>query len=303
MLPFVKGKDTTGKEAETLKRLLALMMVVAVTAALLACTKGGHDNEDGNDTPNPEPQYAGADTMTLRVVGDGENGTLILAGETEVYALPLEGVTLYLDGGSVSASEIESGMSAEVWYTGGVQETYPAKFSQVVAVSLSREENAQYDLCGLYLQVLEDDGLNGGAEVVSVDLSKAPGGLTAGEKAAVAYIYAQKHGVQGLTMTFDELREEGYLTGEKLEGGSTAYSFTNGLLFTITPDETQENGASVCFSITPDESAEGESFSLPVVCFSAEKWRSPLGAYYFTKCTASRGDNGWEYTVGAEAIS
>lgn len=292
MLPFVKGKDTTGKEAETLKRLLALMMVVAVTAALLACTKGGRDNEEGNDMPDPEPQYAGVDTMTLRVVGDGENGTLILAGETEVYALPLEGVTLYLDGGSVSASEIESGMSAEVWYTGGVQETYPAKFSQVVAVSLSREENAQYDLCGLYLQVLEDlwnedDGLNGGAEVVSVDLSKAPGGLTAGEKAAVAYIYAQKHGVQGLTMTFDELREEGYLTGEKLEGGSTAYSFTNGLLFTI----------------TPDESTEGESFSMPVVCFSAEKWRSPLGAYYFTKCTASRGDNGWEYTVGAEAIS
>ena len=128
MLPFVKGKDTTGKEAEILKRLLALMMVVAVTAALLACTKGGHDNEDENDTPNPESQYAGADTMTLRVVGDGENGTLILAGETEVYALPLEGVTLYLDGGSVSASEIESGMRAEVWSTGGVQEPYPAKF-------------------------------------------------------------------------------------------------------------------------------------------------------------------------------
>ena len=116
-----------------------------------------------------------------------------------------------------------------------------------------------------------------------VDLSKAPGGLTAGEKAAVAYVFAQKHGVQGLTMTFDELREEGYLMGEKLEGGSTAYSFTNGLLFTITPEETQDNGASVCFS--------------------AGKWRSPLGAYYFTKCAASRGDNGWEYTVGAEAIS
>lgn len=285
-LPFVKEKDTTGKEAEHLKRLIMLMMVVAVTAALLACAKDGRENE--NDDVEIEPQYAGADTMTLRVVGDASSGTLILAGETEIYTLPLDGVTLYLDGGSVSASEIESGMSAEVWYTGGVQETYPAKFSQVVAVSLSREENAQYDLCGLYLQVLEDlwntdDGLNGGAEIVSVDLSKAPGGLTAGEKAAVAYVFAQKHGVQGLTMTFDELREEGYLTGEKLEGGSTAYSFTNGLLFTITPEETQDNGASVCFS--------------------AGKWRSPLGAYYFTKCTASRGDNGWEYTVGAEAIS
>ena len=80
MLPFVKGKDTTGKEAETLKRLLALMMVVAVTAALLACTKGGRDNEDGNDTPDPKPQYVGADTITLRVVGDGEDGTLIWQG-------------------------------------------------------------------------------------------------------------------------------------------------------------------------------------------------------------------------------
>ena len=290
MLPFVKGKDTTGKEAEHLKRLLALMMVVAATAALLACTKGG-DKNNGDDGVTPEPQHAGADTMTLRVVGDAADGTLILAGETEVYTLPLDGLTLYLDGGSIDASQVESGMSAEVWYTGGVQETYPAKFSQVVAVSLSREENAQYDLCGLYLQVLEDlwnedDGLNGGAEVVSVDLSKAPGGLTAGEKAAVAYVFAQKHGVQGLTMTFDELREEGYLMGEKLEGGSTAYSFTNGLLFTI----------------TPDGSADG-NYSVPVIAFAAQKWRSPLGAYYFTKCTASRGESGWEYSVGAEMIS
>ena len=264
------------------------MLVVAVTAALLACTKSGRNNENEPDSTDPEPQYAGADTMTLRVVGDGADGTLILAGETEVYALPTDGLTLYLDGSSVSASEIESGMSAEVWYTGGVQETYPASFEQVVAVSLSREEDMWENLCGLYLQVLEDlwnadDGLNGGAELVSVDLSKAPGGLTAGEKAAIAYAFAQKHGVQGLTMTFDELREEGYLAGEKLEDGSTAYSFANGLLFTITPEETQENGAAVCFN--------------------AEKWRSPLGAYFFTNCMASRGDSGWEYSVGAEAIA
>ena len=272
-----------------MKRLLALMMVVAVTAALLACTKGGR--EDENDGVDLEPQHAGADTMTLRVVGDASDGMLVLAGETELYTLPLEGMTLYLDGSSMDASGIESGMSAEVWYTGGVQETYPAKFSQVVAVSLSREENAQYDLCGLYLQVLEDlwntdDGLNGGAEVVSVDLSKAPGGLTAGEKAAVAYVFAQKHGVQGLTLTFDELREEGYLAGEKTENAKMAYSFPNGLLFTV----------------TPDESADGND-SAPVIAFAAEKWRSPLGAYSFTNCAASRSGNGWEYSVGAEMIA
>ena len=266
------------------------MMVVAMTAALLACTKGGRENE--NDGVDPEPQHAGADTMTLRVVGDASSGTLVLAGEAELYTLPLGGVTLYLDGGSVSASEVESGMTAEVWYTGGVQETYPAQFSQVVAVSLSRgTEDGASDLCGLYLQVLEDlwnedAGLNGGAEIVSVDLSKAPGGLTAGEKAAVAYVFAQMHGVRGLTMTFDELREEGYLAGEKTEDGKTSYSFTNGLLFSVTPDE-----------------SEAGDFSAPVIAFAAEKWRSPLGAYYFTKCTASRGESGWEYSVGAEMIS
>ena len=272
-----------------MRNLLALILAVAAAALLLACTKGTEETPDGAE---PERQTADADTMTLRVVDGAGSDTLVLAGETEIYTLPLEGLTLYLDNGSVDASAIENGMTAEVWYTGGVQETYPAQFSQVAAVSLSREGDARYDLCGLYLQVLEDlwntdEGLNGGAAVVSVDLSKAPGGLTAGEKAAVAYAFAQKHGAQGLTMTFDELREEGYLAAEKMENGDTAYSFTDGLLFTI----------------TPDESAEGEDFTVPAICFSAGKWRSPLGAYYFANCTASRGDSGWEYTVGTEMIS
>ena len=154
-------------------------------------------------------------------------------------------------------------------------------------ILIPKGEERKFDNKKVSILLNKDAGLNGGAEIVSVDLSKAPGGLTVGEKAAIAYVFSQRHGVEGLTMTFDELREEGYLAGEKTEDGKTAYSFTNGLLFTI----------------TPDESAEGEGFSLPVVCFSAEKWRSPLGAYYFTECTASRGEGSWEYSVGAEMIS
>lgn len=269
-----------------MKKLLALMFAVAVTALALSCAGDAEGKPAG--TTDPERQNAGADTMMLRVVDGAQSGALVLADETEVYALPLDGLTLYMDGGSVDASAIENGMSAEVWYTGGVQETFPLRFKDVIAVSFSRGEDARYDLCGLYLQVLEDlwntdEGLNGGAGMISVDLSKAPGGLTAGEKAAIAYVFAQEHGVQGLTLTFDELREQGYFAAEKLEDGSTAYSFLEGLLFTVTPEETQENGAAVCFS--------------------AEKWRSPLGAYFFTNCTASRGEGGWEYSVGAEMIS
>ena len=107
--PFRQRKRHNGKGSGTLEKIACIDDGRRRDGGAFGLYEGGHDNEDGNDTPNPEPQYAGADTMTLRVVGDGENGTLILAGETEVYALPLEGVTLYLDGGSVSASEIESG--------------------------------------------------------------------------------------------------------------------------------------------------------------------------------------------------
>ena len=39
--------------------------------------------------------------------------------------------------------------------------------------------------------------------------------------------------------------------------------------------------------------------------FTAEKWRSGLGAYYFSGCTARQDAGGqWSaYTVGAEAIA
>lgn len=61
----------------------------------------------------------------------------------------------------------------------------------------------------------------------------------------------------------------------------------------------------VLFSITADESGGNEVFSLPVLKFDAEKWRSPLGAYFFEDCKAVWSESGsWgSYSVGAEAIS
>ena len=279
-----------------------LMMVVAVTAALLACTKDGRENE--NDDVEIEPQYVGADTMTLRVVGDASDGTLILAGETEIYTLPLDGVTLYLDGSSVSAAEIESGMAAEVWYTGGVQETYPAKFSQVVAVSLSREDDARYDLCGLYLQVLEDlwaadPGLNEGVTQVGLDLSGLTG-LTQGEKAAVAWAFGETHGLEVVTGTLEELWTQGYFTpmtepAEGYEDSLALYQWEDGVHFTLTTDT---EAAWNLPALGPGEES-------PVLtAFDAQKWRSGLGAYFFSDCTAQRGADGtWTYTVGSEAIA
>lgn len=50
-------------------------------------------------------------------------------------------------------------------------------------------------------------------------------------------------------------------------------------------------------------SAEEQAWD--AVSFDAQKWRTSLGAYIFSRCTALRPDGGaWTaYTVGAEIVS
>ena len=144
-----------------------------------------------------------------------------------------------------------------------------------------------YDLSGLYLKVLEDlwevdAGLNGDIKYISIDLSKAPGELTEGEKSAISYIFAKAHDKQCLQLTFEELREQGYIKKDELY-------WENGLLF----------------SITDSMKAEEQYHGLRVIKFDAQKWRSGTGAYIFSDCTASWPQMGtWtDYNVGAHAIS
>jgi len=237
--------------------------------------------------------------ISLRIVDGAESGELVLADPAggEIYTQTVGDIPVWLDGEQADASALRDGMLAELTFQGNVLETWPARLSGVSAISvhsLGTPENpggTTYDLCGLYLQVLEDlwekdVGLNGGIEYVSVDLSDAPGELSAGEKAAVGWIFACRHGVTALGLTYEELREQGYLT--QREGDPLPW---------------WENG--VLFSITADDWDEGEVYSLPVVKFSASKWRSGLGAYFLGRCKAVWPEMGaWSgYTVGAEAIA
>lgn len=132
----------------------------------------------------------------------------------------------------------------------------------------------------LYLQVLDDlwsvdKALNEDIDMVSVDLSATS--LTEGEQAAVALLFAQRHGVELVRGTAEELTEQGYIITEEFP------RWENGCLFTLTEEESSDRK----------------------VTFAAHKWRSALGAYFFTDCTAEAdADGGWStYTVGAEAIS
>lgn len=270
--------------------------------------------------------------LTLRIVDGAEEGNLLLAeldeglyGGTGVYRLNLQNggpratilygdrpagksrpmaVPVYLDGEPADASVLEDGMSVDVAFNGFVAESFPAQLGEVYSVSAwtrGRGRNPMgttYDLCGLYLQVLDDlwqrdPGLNEDISQAALDLSRAPGELTEGEQAALVWRFGELHGVDAFAATFDELEEQGYLRAESLgEGAPEGAAFLQ-----------WEDGC--FFSITPSEEREGESYSLPAVFFHAEKWRSSLGAYVFHDCSAVWPERGtWSgYQVGGEMIS
>lgn len=249
---------------------------------------------------------------SLRIVDGAETGQLVLAGKraSDVYTLDMQDVKVVLDGKKSDASALEDGMMAEIVHSGWIQTTYPGTFSDVYEVrvySLGSEKNpggSYYDLCGLYLQVLEDlwnadAGLNNEIQYISVDLTDAPGNLTDGEKAAIAWIFGGRHGVEALTLTSEELKEQGYYTEIVYTGTGLpmsvddnrpkAYMWDDGVLFTIIDNMGQD----------------AATYSLPVIKFNAWKWRTPLGAYFFSDCSAVWPQMGtWSsYNIEHEMIS
>lgn len=247
-------------------------------------------------------------SMVCRIVDGAEEGSLLLAelptaglipSGGSVYRLSVKDIEVWLDGEKADSSVLEDGMPIHISYRGPILETYPAQISEVLTIeaySLGSEQNpvgGYYDLCGLYLQVLDDlwekdSGLNSGAELVSVDLSEAPGGLTDSEKSAIAWRFGELHGVTALQATMEELKEGGYLTETKMSETTSFYEWEDGVYCSIT-----------------DNSQEGEVFSLPALKFTAHKWRTPLGAYWLSDCSAVWPEFGaWSsYDIGAEMIS
>lgn len=289
---------------------LSLYFCVCLLAACGAAPAATGPDPDAPAPDSGAPSLAEGETpvtLSLRIVDGAETGNLLLAGENagDVYTLSIGDIPLTLNGdqAAVSADALEDGMLLDIAFNGMVMETFPAQLGQIYAVtawSQGTEKNpagSYYDLCGLYLQVLEDlwetdAGLNSddGLTYIGVDLSQAPGGLTEGEKAAIAWRFAENHGKSLVTGTWQELVDQGYITGESLDGSDAQFMHW-------------EDG--VLFSITPADGHEDEAYSLPVLRFDAEKWRSSLGAYFFFDCSVTWPEMGtWTtYSVGSEAIS
>lgn len=135
--------------------------------------------------PSSGPEEsAGEDTvLTLKIVDGAQTGELLLAGQgaEEVYTLAAGEVPVYLDGKPADAGQLEDGMPVEISCGGQASDTWPAGLEEVRSLSgysLGTEQNpggGAYDLCGLYLRVLEDlweaDRASTGESAISVSIS------------------------------------------------------------------------------------------------------------------------------------
>ena len=252
---------------------LALPLFAGCTAApkLEAPPAAATPGSEAPGTAAVEPEGGALLTGTVIDVSDG---SLLLAGEGDYDGL----YRLSLDGVPVEPGGVETlcvGKRAEVTFGGTVAECFPGIPGGVTRV---RAVDGDLSPFVLYRQALfdlmeTDEGLNGGARYLGVDLSGAAN-LTGGEKLALQYLLEQQYGLSVLPGTFDELCEQGYIDRDALYW---------------------EDGVLLRVALVEDGT---DTFR-----FDAEKWRSGLGAIYWTDCTAARGAAGWTYEVGGFAIA
>lgn len=290
-----------------MKKWCLFLTLYACACLLAACAASGGTAGKTDVLPQEEPA---GDTVVCRVISVLEGGTLILAEEdsdTGLYTVTPGDETLTLDGTDFDPAAPGAyqalpggtlvGTTVTVTFDGGIQESWPMGFSGVTALDFSTENFD--DLGALYLQVLEDlwnvdSGLNENITELGVDLSQTR--LSGSEQAAVAYAFGAAHGLMAMETTYDQLAADGYLTPVSLgdpagegEEKPELYQWETGCLFSITEG--------VWLDSPPDSPEE-------TLYFDAQKWRSPLGAYYFTDCTAVSSGGHWgRYTVGSEMIS
>jgi hypothetical protein len=144
------------------------------------------------------------------------------------------------------------------------------------------EENDS-DVVALYRTVFNDlyemdTALNSDIAFIALDLTRAEN-LSQEQQETLAQLLAEDTGLEVRFSTYKDLVDQRLIVYS--EGDSSFTLFETGILFTFVT-----------------EHLEKDSFR-----FSADKWRSSLGAYGFSDCTATLTDDGWTYQVGSEFIS
>lgn len=175
---------------------------------------------------------------------------------------------------SLSDDSFADGEVVAVSHDGMILETYPASFANIQSID---SIGMEYNRIGLLQQVISDlmetdPALNDAIQMLTFDFSSA--NLTTSEVQALTYWAWCEYGVDVFEATMESLTAEGRIDPND--------GFTDGLHITLeTFDDT------------------GDSLG-----FHIQKYRGPLGAYYFHNCTAKADkDRNYSYSIGEHMVS
>lgn len=289
-----------------LKRNLAVILALTLMALpLAACQTKNKPAESEKSqssreqtTASPaEPagsdQAKGSQAEILKTtLIQNKDGYLLLAGDS-LYTISCKDLKVFVDGEEAQAGDLKSGMAVDlVGKSDGiiVAESYPGQPFNIDRIEAWTKKEGKSDLVGLYLKVLtdlwqKDPALHSDIKYVSLDTSQAPG-LSDGEKEALQYVFQGWLGDQKdlpddlicLDYSYEDLVKEGFMEKQAKE-------WKDGVLLSL--------------------EAAGEAQAGDDLKFSAEMWRSGLGAYSLHDCSVEWGSDGYwtGYQVGSEMVS
>jgi len=156
--------------------------------------------------------------------------------------------------------------------------TTAAESTTIVTTVTTLAEPSSSAVTRMYFEAVkevysEDSGLNGGISIISLDLTGAKN-LSAEEKEALRYLVSCEYSFDTYTYIYEELVDQGLIDDKNLY-------FEKGILFEITDNPITDNAFT----------------------FKISKWRSGLGAIFYSDCTAKKTGDIWEYSLGGFAIS
>lgn len=170
----------------------------------------------------------------------------------------------------VLSGELKTNQIVEIAYDGAILETYPAQLSGVESVQILDEESDH--LFRLFQEIVDlmyekDPALNDQITEISVDFPE-PKLLSRSQENALLYLLQLETGKEILRMDYGVLLDSGRITQDP---------------------PYYENG--VFISVSAEQSDNG------TVTFSAQKWRSGLGAIFTGDTEAVYQDGSWQYEI------
>lgn len=262
-----------------MKKCCLVLSIICFSLFMGGCAKKETSLPPAKDGPfvaneGTTPTEKSEVTMLGKVIGGWDEAILIANTEDEhgLYQVSLDAL-------SQDMSQIKPGDKVEIGFDGLVLEIYPAIITNPDYIKLL--ENGD-DLVGLYHSIFQDlfekdAGLNADIDFIAVDLSKDKL-LTESEKNALLYLLGTSTQIETRQGNYESLLSENLIIRDENTGFS---HLKTGLLLQLETSELNIN-----------------SFR-----FTAEKWRSSLGAYTLYDCVAKKENGSWNYEIGAEMIS